>query len=496
MVTRLAAPTHRPALTLAVLALAISVSCREQQSETPDAAGVATPATPVGNVVPEDAAQAAERIIAAARGNPIVMDRLAWLCDGIGARPAGSEGLEQAIDWSFRTMKADGLDSVSLQPVQVSVWERGDESALLLSPGPPRSLAILGLGRSVGTPEGGITAPAVVVRDFDELERLGGQVGGKIVVFNFPMKQRDDMFPSYGEAVEYRWRGAAEASKHGAVAALVRSATTRSLRTPHTGAMKPYEDGERPIPAAGLSTEDSEMLQRLQDRGERLTVRLVMGARTLSDRQSANAIGELRGRESPEQVVVIGAHIDSWDVSSGAHDDGTGVVMTIEALRLLKDLDLRPRRTVRGVLFTNEERGLEGGKAYRDRYRDELDLHVAALESDSGGFAPRGFSFSGADEAAGLLEALMPLFEPLGATMLRRGGSGADIGPIVRLGVPGMGLVVDSSHYFDYHHTKADTFDKVVPEELKESLAAFTLMTWLLAEMPEPLPRMEAPAGN
>jgi carboxypeptidase Q len=236
------------------------------------------------------------------------------------------------------------------------------------------------------------------------------------------------------------------------------------------------------------------MLQRLSDRGERPVVRLVMGARTLPDQPSANVVGELRGRERPDEVVVIGAHIDTWDVGSGAHDDGTGVLMTIETLRLLGQLGLTPRRTVRGVLFTNEERGLDGGTAYRDTHLGDLGRHVAALESDSGGFAPRGFSFRGSDEAAAILSAWRPLFEPLGELKLRRGGSGADIGPIVEEGVPGLGLMVDSTHYFDYHHTAADTFDKVEPDELREALAAFTLMTWLLAETPEPLPRL--PAGE
>ncbi|MDH3283827.1 MAG: M28 family peptidase [Acidobacteriota bacterium] len=482
-----------------VLALTVAVAvvclpgCRrsdEPQEAAPEIVEQPPPERP--KPWPAGSEEAAVRIVDAARADDRVMERLSQLVDGIGARPGGSRAMERAVDWALATMKEDGLDSVSVEKVTVSVWERGQESALLLGPGPPRPLAVLGLGRSVGTPAGGITAPLVVVSDFDDLERLGGQVSGKIVLFNFAMQEQENMFASYEQAVQYRWRGAAAASAHGAEAVLVRSPTTRSLRTPHTGAMKPYDEGERPIPAAAVSIEDAEMLQRLYDRGERPEVRLTMGARTLPDRPSANVIGEVRGRELPDELVVIGAHLDSWDVGSGAHDNGTGVVMTIEALRLLTSLDLKPRRSVRGVLFTNEERGLEGGLTYREKHLGELGRHVAAMESDSGGFAPRGFSFEGTDEAAERLQGLLELFAPLGSLALRRGGSGADILPIVEEGVPGLGLIVDSTHYFDYHHTAADTFDKVEPSELKDALAAFTLMTWLLAELPEPLPRSGA----
>jgi carboxypeptidase Q len=459
------------AFRLVLLALLVAPGCVSPEDRGPE--GV-----PPGEWEVEGAAEAAEAIIAAARRDHRSWERLAEMCDTFGARPAGSEALEKALAWTAEQMRADGLDEVRLDPVQVAVWERGEESAVLLEPHGPRPLAMMGLGRSIGTREEGVTAPVVVVPDFDALDEMGEAVRGKIVLYRNLMTERENMFESYGAAVRYRGRGAHRAAEHGAVATFIYSLTTRSMRTPHTGGMWP---DAAPIPAAALSIEDAAMIERLIDRGHEVVVRLTMGARTLPPSMSANAIGELRGRERPEEVVVIGGHIDSWDAGTGAHDDGAGVVMAMEAVR--------PRRTVRVVLFTNEERGLDGGRAYLERYRDDLERHAAAMESDAGGFRPVGFSFDGDRGDLERLRPFMELFAPLGDLELRGRGSGADIGPIVREGVPGFGFRPDSTHYFDYHHTEADTVDKVDPDDFRDSVAAFTLMTWLLAEMDEPLGR-------
>ncbi|MDQ7007196.1 MAG: M20/M25/M40 family metallo-hydrolase [Acidobacteriota bacterium] len=431
---------------------------------------------------PGDPAAAAEVLIDAALADATAYQRLAELCDRFGGRSAGSEALAGALRWAAATLNADGAENVRLEPVTVTAWIRGAERLTLLEPAGPRDLPLLGLGRSVGTPPGGIEAEVVVVSSFDDLRRRGAAVRGKIVLYDFPMKTMDVMFKAYGEAVAYRWKGAEEAARHGAVAALVRSVTTRSLGTPHTGAMKPYVDDLPRIPAAAITVEDAASLHRLTESGQTVRVRLEMEARELPDQPSANVIGELRGREKPEEVVVIGAHIDSWDVGQGAHDDGAGVIFAIEALRLIRQAGLVPRRTLRVVLFTNEEKGNDGGKTYLADHEAELNRHAAALEADTGGFAPTGFSFAGSDEDAARIEAWMPLFAPLGELKLTRGGAGADIGPIVKKGVPGLGLRVDSTHYFDYHHSAADTLDKVDEEEFRRSLAAFTLMSWLLAD--------------
>jgi carboxypeptidase Q len=391
-------------------------------------------------------------------------------------------------------MRAGGADDVRREPVTVPVWDRGEESLVLVSGGRRIPLVLLGLGRSVGTPPDGITASVVAVRTFDELDALPDEaVAGKIVLFDARMGTDPYMFAMYREAVRYRTEGASRAARRGAVAVLVRSLTTRGLRTPHTGALR-YEDGAPRIPAAAISLDDADMLGRMLARNEPVEVELRMGARTLPDAESANVVGELRGRDRPDEIVVIGAHIDSWDVGSGAHDDAAGVIMVIEAMRVLHDLDLRPRRTVRGVLFTNEEMGLRGAEAYLAAHRAEVGRHVAAMESDSGAFYPWGFGVEGTDAAAARVEAMLPLFSDLGALRLVRGHGGADIGVLEEHGVPLLGIVPDSTHYFDYHHTDADTPSAVDPLALRDDVAAFTLMTWLLAEMDEPLPR--TPSGD
>jgi carboxypeptidase Q len=422
----------------------------------------------------------ADRIIDAALADSSAYERLGLLVDGFGHRFSGSESLERALDWILEEMRHDGLENVRGEQVMVPRWIRGEESAVLLEPR-AKSLHMLSLGGSVATPPEGVTGEVRVVGSFDELEARAGEAEGKIVLFNVP-------FTTYGQTVRYRGRGAIAAARAGAVASMIRSVTPHSLSTPHTGAMG-YNDSVPRIPHVALTVEDAELLQRMADRGERIVVRLSLSARQEPDVPSRNVMGELVGSERPDEVVVMGGHIDSWDVGQGAMDDGGGCVVAWEAVKLLQRLGLRPRRTVRVVMWTNEENGLRGGRAYRDAYRDQLDRHVLAIESDGGVFEPQGFGFSGSDEAFAIVQQIGRLLERIGAGTVTEGGGGADIGPIMREGVPGMGLRVEGERYFWYHHTDADTLDKLDPREMALCVAAMAVMAYVAADLPEPLPR-------
>ncbi|HEX2443399.1 MAG TPA: M20/M25/M40 family metallo-hydrolase [Vicinamibacterales bacterium] len=422
--------------------------------------------------------ETAARIVSEATGNRRAWDRLAELTDTFGPRLSGSENLERAIEWAAEAMKRDGLENVRTEPVMVPRWIRGRESAQIVSP-IPSPLAMLGLGGSVGTPPDGIVAETLVVQSFADLQGRSADVKGRIVVFNVP-------FTSYGETVQYRTNGPSRAAALGAVAMLLRSVGPPGLRTPHTGALR-YADGSPRIPAAAIAAEDAERLQRLQARGTRVTVRLSMEARFLPDVESANVVAEIRGRDNPEEVVVVGGHFDSWDVGTGATDDGGGCIATWEALRIVKSLGLRPRRTLRVVLFTNEENGLRGGLAYRDRYRAELSNHVLMIESDAGVFRPTGFGFSGSDAARRIVERIGTLLGGIDAHRIGPQGGGADIGPSVETGqIPAMSLTVDGN-YFLIHHTPADTIDRIAPDEIARATAALAVMAYVVADMPERL---------
>jgi carboxypeptidase Q len=422
----------------------------------------------------------ANRIIQTALADSAAWRRLAELTDRFGHRLSGSASLEQAIDWMLAEMRRDGLDSVRGEPVLVPRWVRGEEAAELLLPRRV-PLAMLGLGGSVGTPRGGITADVMVVGSFDELTRRAAEARGRIVLFDVP-------FTTYGATVQYRLNGAVAAGRVGAVASLIRSVASGSMRSPLTGAMR-YDSAVRPIPHAALSVEDAAMIRRMVERGEPVRVRLVMGARTLPDAPSRNVVAELRGSELPDEIVVMGGHIDSWDVGTGAMDDAGGVVAAWEALRLLRRLGLRPRRTIRVVGWTNEENGLRGGTAYRDTHEHELDRHVLAFESDNGVFRPRGVGFTGNPAARAVIRDIATLLAPLGADSVSASGGGADIGPIMRRGVPGMNPDVDGSRYFWYHHSAADTVDKLDPADMARVVALMAVMTYVVADMPERLPR-------
>ena len=421
---------------------------------------------------------ATSRLLGEAVSSDAAWQRLAYLGDTYGHRLSGSPNLDAAIKWAVEEMKRDGLENVHLEPVKVPHWVRGRESLEILGP-IPQPLVMLGLGNSVGTPAAGIEAELLVVRSFEELETARNRVKGRIVLFNVP-------FTSYGETVRFRAAGPSRAGALGAVAMLVRSVGPAGLRTPHTGALT-YTDGQPQIPAAAVTTEDAARLQRMVDRGTTVRLKLMMEAKFLPDADSANVVGEIRGRELPDEVVVIGGHFDSWDVGTGSTDDGGGCIATWEALRLMKKLNLRPRRTVRVVLWTNEENGGRGGTAYRDRHLSELGKHVMMLESDSGVFRPTGFGFSGSEAARARVRDIATLLAGIQANHIGPSGGGADIGPSVQqAGIPALSLEVEGN-YFLLHHTPADTVDKIDPLDIARASAAIAVMTYVIAEMPERL---------
>jgi carboxypeptidase Q len=422
----------------------------------------------------------ADRLIAAATADSAAWLRLAELTDRFGSRISGSESLERALDWVLEQMRADRLENVRGEPAMVPHWVRGNESLELVEPRPLR-LPMLGLGRSIGTPPEGITAPVLVVSDTLDLAFHAAEARGKIVLWDAP-------YVSYGETVTYRVMGAIWASRVGAVAALLRSVSPFEMRAPHTGVTR-YDSTARPIPFAAIAIEDAAMLHRMQRRGQHVTVTLHMEARTLPDVPSRNVIGELRGREKPDEVVVISGHMDSWDVGTGAMDDAGGVVVAWEALRVMQRLGLRPRRTVRVVGWTNEEYGTRGGLAYRDAHAAQLADHDVAIESDGGVFRPTGFGFTGSDSAFAIVRQVGRLLARIGADTITRGGGGTDIGPIMGRGVPGMSLNDDGQRYFWYHHSDADTVDKLDPGEMAKCVAAMAVMAYVVADLPAKLPR-------
>ncbi len=427
----------------------------------------------------EEYRQPAQKLIAAALADYDGYAKLSFLCDRIGNRLSGSDSLKHAIEWSAAQMKQDGLVNVVTPPVEVPHWVRGRERLMMVAP-VERDLVMLGLGGSIPTPPGGITADVVPVSSFDDLERIGrAGVEGKIVLYNVPYT---NYYTNYGATVRYRTSGASRAAKFGAVAALVRSVTPVSLQTPHTGMMEYAADAPK-IPTAAVTIEAAGIIQRLTDSGARVRVRLEMGSHMLPDARSANVIGEIPGRERPEEIVVMGGHIDSWDVGQGAQDDGSGVVAAMQAAALIQKLGLRPRRTIRVVLWTNEENGLAGARAYRIWAGDSVKRHVAAIEMDGGAETPLGFGVAGPLLARAT--EIGKLLDSIGAGAIMRGGGGADISPLMRDGVPGVALRTTGEHYFDWHHTAADTVDKVDPEDLRRCTAAMAVMAFVLADMPD-----------
>lgn len=405
-------------------------------------------------------------------------DKLAAFTDYSGPRLAGSANLERGLDWLLTEMKKDGLANVRGEPAMVPRWVRGKESITMLQPR-EADVPMLALGGSVGTPAAGITAEVLVVTSFDDLTKRAASAKGKIVLFDVP-------FTDYGATVQYRSNGAIAAAKVGAVASLIRAVGPYGMRTPHTGAMR-YDTTVTKIPAAAVPMEDAMMFHRMQDRGQKVVLTIKMEAQTLSDVPSRNVMGELVGREKPNEIVAFGGHSDSWDVGVGAMDDGGGVIIAWEAINLLKRLGLTPRRTIRAVGWVNEENGGRGGAAYRDAHVNEP--HSLLIESDAGVFSPQGFGFTGSDAARDIVKQIGTLLDRIGAGKIGPNGGGADIGPLMATGVPGMGLDVDGSKYFWFHHTPADTPDKLSPSDMQKCVAAFAVMAYIVADLPEMLPR-------
>jgi Zn-dependent M28 family amino/carboxypeptidase len=434
-------------------------------------------------------ADAAARIIGGALSNGGAMKRLSDLCDGVGPRLTGSSGAAAAVAWAEARFKQDGV-SVHLEKVMVPHWVRGnvERGEIVARPGAAAlPLALTALGGSGPTPEGGLTAEVVEVRSLAEVRALGDKAKGKIILFQHNMT----IAKEYGEFGELRGKGPIEAQKAGAVAALVRSLATASFRSPHTG-MTRVDAAAGPFPSAAVSTEDSDLLHRLLESGP-VHLKLQLSAHTLPDVESHNVVAEVRGREKPDEIVLIGAHLDSWDLAQGAVDDGAGVAIVMESLRLIAKE--KPRRTVRAVLFMNEENGLRGGEGYAKDHAGEVAKHVAALEADSGAGRPQSVQVHGGAGSADLLRPWLLPLSTLGAeaTADSPEAGGADISPLARVADPVAMVSVrqDSSRYFDLHHSAADTVDKVKPFELAQATAAFAWTTFALAEMPGSLPRPE-----
>lgn len=452
---------------------------------------VAPQLTLAGESIKDKYQATAQRIIDATMAGNDSWSKMRVLCLEIGHRLSGSAHLKRAIDWAESEFFVDQQERVRQDAVRVPYWVRGRESASLTKPR-AKQLSMLGLGGSIASDRGGTFGDVVVVANEAELAALGSKVDRKIVLFNNPMPEYDPIKGAgYGETVRFRSNGAVLAADLGAVAVFVRSVTANSLRSPHTGSLH-YDPLVKQIPAAAISTEDADLIVGLLDMGLPVSAVLRMSAKTYDPRKSANVIAEFRGSTNPEEIVVIGGHIDSWDVGQGAHDDATGCVMAMEALNVLRKLNLRPRRTIRVVLFTNEENGLEGAKDYARRYASELKNHVAAIESDSGGFAPTGYTIECKDEdrqaiAIKQMQEIMGLMGSLGSLEAKAGHGGADISPMKESGVILMGHRVDGRKYFDYHHSEADTLDKVDPTELSQNVAAMAVAAYVLADMPTKL---------
>lgn len=405
------------------------------------------------------------------------------LCFKVGPRLSGSAGAAKAVQYTRNVMIEQQFDHVFLQDVIVPHWIRGAKEQGWIVAGKTRKIAvpITALGGSISTPKGGITAQVIEVKNFQELhEKDPALVKGKIVFFNRPMDPtRFSTFDAYAGAVDQRGSGASEAAKMGAIGCIVRSMTTRLDDIPHTGSMR-YASGVPMIPAASVSTNAAELLSKTLAKNPQTKFHFQQNCETLPDVASHNVIGELRGAAKADQYIVVGGHLDSWDFGHGAHDDGSGCVQSIESIRLLKTLGYKPNNTLRAVMYMNEENGLKGGMAYADSARSKKEKHLAAIESDRGGFTPLGFGIVGSARQKEKIKSWARLFAPYGIHQLGVGGGGADIGPLGPLGTTLLGLMPDTQRYFDYHHAPNDTFDKVNKRELELGAATMAAMVYLI----------------
>lgn len=439
-----------------------------------------------------------KRIQSAALSSDYAYRQTAYLSNNIGPRLSGSLQAERAVQYVAAEMKRLGLD-VRLQKVMVPHWVRGEEKGELvefegMAKGSTQKVVLTALGGSVATPAEGLTAEVIVVKNFDELNALGrDKVKGKIVLFNNKFDR--DLAASgfginaYGQAVAYRGGGPNAASRLGAVAALVRSAGASQNRLVHTGGIR-YADGVTPIPAAAVSFEDAETIAYLAGMGT-VKVHILLTPQTLPDAQSYNVIADLKGSESPDEVVIVSGHLDSWDLGTGALDDACGVGVSMQVANLLKQLKIRPKRTIRVIAWMNEENGLRGGVTYAEEEKANVPKHFAAIESDLGASHPVGVLFTAKPEVQAFLAPIsnVLLGQGAGLVQIQEGGVGADIGPLTQQGVPSFAPYFDTRTYFNYHHTAADTMDKIDPKGLAETASIMAVLAYGLANLEEPLPR-------
>jgi hypothetical protein len=403
------------------------------------------------------------------------------LCKDIGPRLSGSENAAKSVTYMEQVMKSYGFDRVYLQEVMVPHWRRiGDAKASIIAD-KKIQVKICALGGSVATPAKGITAEVIEVQNFEELDKLGeAKIKGKIVFFNRPMEPKHvTTFRAYGGAVNQRGSGASKAAKYGAVASVTRSMSLKNDEHPHTGAMR-YEEGVNKIPAAAISTKDADLLSTAIKKGN-AKMFVQFNCETLPDVLSYNVIGELKGSEFPDEIISVGGHLDSWDLGEGAHDDGAGCVQSIEVLRIFKKINYKPKRTIRAVMFMNEENGLRGGMKYLEEAERLKEKHLAAVESDAGGFTPRGFDIDAEDASISKIKSWSNLLAPYDLNQINKGGSGADIGPLKKLGgVTLIGYRPDSQRYFDVHHAETDVFESVNKRELELGAASMAALIYLI----------------
>ncbi|MEY2587185.1 MAG: hypothetical protein RLY11_1034 [Bacteroidota bacterium] len=417
--------------------------------------------------------------------NGTAYSNLRYLCKKVGPRLSGSTGAESAVEQTARMLKEAGADTVFLQPCMVPHWVRGAKEIgrATLTNKTQINLNIVALGNSVGTPPNGINAEVVEVKNFKELDALGAdKVKGKIVFYNYRMDPRYiNTFQAYGDAGAYRGQGPSRAAALGAVGVIVRTLSPVLDDNPHTGATR-YEDGKPKIPAVAISTNGAVELSKLIAEGKVKSIYVKTNCKMLEDAPSFNVVGELRGTEYPDEIITVGGHLDSWDLAEGAHDDGTGCVQSIEVLRAMKALGIQPKRTIRAVMFMNEENGLRGGSKYAELAKQENKKFIMGLESDAGGFTPRGFGYSASEAQSAKIEKWQPLFKQYGALEFTKGGGGADIGPLRSLGTALIGLNPDSQRYMDLHHAKTDVFEAVSERELNLGAVVMTAMVYLVSK--------------
>ena len=412
-------------------------------------------------------------------GKNQVYDRLALFTDTIGHRLAGSAAMKRAVAYMDDALKADGLDNVHGEAANVPNWVRGNESVTLLEPR-VQNMGMLGLGLSVGTPKEGITAEVLVVESFDELSNRSAEAAGKIVLFN-------QKWEGYGVSVAYRVHGADHVAKVGGLAALVRTVAPFSIYSPHTGGMQ-YGDGVKKVPTACVTIEDAEMLARMQARGTKIVVKLYMEATDNGLVESMNTVAEVQGTVHPEQVVLVSGHLDSWDVGQGAMDDGGGAFISWQALSTVRHLGLKPKRTMRAVLWTGEEYDGYGGRQYYTDHKNDAKNMDIVMESDSGVFKPRGLGFSGTPQAKAIVTEIMKYLKPYNASLVSEGGGGTDI-EFWFPSVPGGSLDNENEDYFFYHHSNGDTMTVLDPDEMDQCAALWTIISYCIANLDEMLPR-------